>query len=57
MPKRSLQFGDQASAEGGFDGARDSAGDFSMSETSIHRWWPNWIVFMTKRSKVMCVCD
>ena len=43
--------------EGGFDGARDSDGKVVMSETTMPRHWPNWIVQMTNRFKATCVCD
>jgi len=43
--------------QGGFEGARDSLGNVVMSETSMWRRWPNWIVCMNNRFKAMCVCD
>ena len=43
--------------DGGFDGARDDDNKVVMSETSMNRRWPNWIVRMTKSFKAMCVCD
>ena len=35
--------------EGGLDGARNSDGKVLISETSMRRRWPNWIVQMATR--------
>ena len=33
--------------DGGLDGARDEEGNIHITETSMRRRWPNWIVPMT----------
>ena len=43
--------------EGGFYGAQDGDGNVLISETAMRSHWPNWIVWMTKCFKVMCVCN
>jgi len=42
--------------KGGFAGARGENGEVLISLTAMRRYWPNWIVPMTKRYKEMCVC-
>jgi len=43
--------------EGGLEGALDDEGNVMISETSMRRRFPNWIVPMSTRHKSTCVCD
>ena len=40
-----------------FGGARDCDGKLLISLSALHKYWPNWVVPLTKKYKGMCVCE
>ena len=43
--------------DGGFDGARYCDGKLLISLSAMHKYWPNWLVPLTKQYTGMPVCE